>query len=91
VAVWLMAPCTRNARVLRLLRHRWADMVAGDEARALLGPAAQPLRTLDVRKRELQDLARCRGLTQDEVATVASRPVGYEAIVEAAGSEAARS
>jgi hypothetical protein len=85
-AVWLMAPGLRNTRVLRLLRHRWADMRAGEEVRELIGQPAP--RSLDVRKRELQELAWRRGLTQQEVSTVASNTIGYETIVETAGAEA---
>lgn len=81
-AVWLLAPRGRDERILRRLRLQWADMRDGERARELAGEKAS--RPLNVRKGELQTLARARGLSQVQIACVASTPVAYGTIVEQA-------
>lgn len=80
VAVWLLEPAARSERVLRRLRLQWADFVDGDQAS---GGNADDLRK---NKERLQGLGRTRGLSADEVASIAARTVGYGSIVELAGN-----
>lgn len=82
-AVWLLAPCRRDERILRRLRLQWADMRDGEKARELAGEKAS--RPLKVRQGELRALASARGLSRDQIARVASTPVAYGTIAEQAG------
>jgi len=85
-AVFLLAPPARNLRVLRALRLEWADVCERNKVIEELGQ--QPNTPPDVRKTELQNKARARGLSVDEVAQVAARPDSYSKIVRTAGDEA---
>ena len=85
LAVWLLAPANRNERVLRRLRLQWADFHDGDYANHLFED--EPTPSLDDRRSELQAIARKRGLTDEQVALVAARPVTFSSIVRAATRE----
>lgn len=85
VAVWLMAPRDQNERVLRRLRLQWADIKEQESAHQLIDHAATtPTRD---KKRQLQDIGRAAGLSTPQVNLIASRPVGYATIVDAAARE----
>lgn len=84
--VWLLAPASRNERVLRRLRLQWADCIAQANVDPVLAP--DPGQARAECRAKLQAIARARGLTAEEVATVASRPVGFRTIVETAADEA---
>ena len=85
LAVWLLAPANRNERVLRRLRLQWADFRDGDYASRLFED--EPTPRLEARQAELVAIARKRGLTDDQVALVAARPVPFSSIVRAATRE----
>jgi hypothetical protein len=84
-AVYLLGPSNRNVRLLRALRLAWSDLADQNKLSNLLGH--QPATPLDVRKTELQNLARACGMAQEDIETIAARPAGYAAIVRAAGDE----
>lgn len=85
IAVWLLSPVNRNERVVRLLRLVWADVE--DNLRALSLVRAEPPQSREERKTELQQMARNRGLTEEQVSQVASKP-SWTSIVRTAGDEA---
>ncbi|WP_163512199.1 hypothetical protein [Fodinicola acaciae] len=85
IAVWLLAPQSRNERVFRRLRLQWADFSDGENARALTDVPAN--KSLEERKQKLQDLARARGLEQERIAQIAARPVAWSTIVGLAAEE----
>jgi hypothetical protein len=87
-AAFVLAPPSRNTRILRSLRVTWADLVERDNLMGLLD--TKPAVATDRRKTQLQDIARARGLSVDEVAQVAARSISYSTIVRAAGDEALR-
>lgn len=85
VAVWLLAPPSRNERVLRRLRFQWADVKDGEAARELTDMPAP--RSVEERKTQLQDLARARRLTPEQVSQVAANSMAWKTIVAAAGED----
>lgn len=87
IAVWLLASANRNDRILRRLRLQWAD--EHDRVQALnIMQAGRDDRLADTRA-ELQQIARDRGLTNDQVSAVAARPFSWGSMVETAGDAAA--
>ena len=84
-AVWLLAPTSRDTRVLRRLRLEYAN--AWNEEQARLLAKAQGGRTLDERRQRLQDMARNRGLSPDQLSQVAGRVVGFRTIVREAATD----
>jgi hypothetical protein len=87
-AVWLLAPASRQVRVLRRLRLEWKSFDDQESAEKLI--AAEPRTSRSGRIGELQRIARTGGLTEDMVSQVASRPVGFGTIVETAAADAPR-
>ena len=85
-AVWLLAPASRNERVLRRLRLQWADALDGEKAHQLVG--AEPRLSRDEWKAKLEAVARDRGLPDEQVRAVTRQKVTYSEIVKAAGDEA---
>jgi hypothetical protein len=85
IAVWLLAHPNRDERVLRLLRLQWADVL--DEIQALELVGASPPMPRDDRKGELQEIARARGLSQEQVSQVTAR-LSWTSIVKNAGDGA---
>jgi len=81
-AVWLLAPTSRDTRVLRRLRLEYANAWNSEQARLLA--KATGGRTLVERRQRLQDMARNRGLTPDQVSQVAATAVGFRTIVREA-------
>lgn len=84
-AVWLLAPKSRDTRVLRRLRLEYANAWNQEQARILT--QAPGGRSLDERRQRLQDMARTRGLSPDQVSQVAARVVGFRAIVREAATD----
>jgi hypothetical protein len=84
-AVWLLAPGSRDERVLRRLRLQWADFLDRETAERLF--IAQPEPSRADRKAELHRLARARGLSEEQVTAVTSGKVTYSSIVAAAARE----
>ena len=87
LAVWLLGPANRNERVLRRLRLQWADFNDGHYVGRLFED--EPTPSLDDRRVKLQAIARERGLTDEQFALVAARPVTFSSIVETATRESA--
>lgn len=87
LAVRLLGPANRNERVLRRLRLQWADFHDGHYVGRLFED--EPTPSLDDRRVKLQAIARKRGLTDEQLALVAARPVTFSSIVEAATRESA--
>lgn len=88
VAVWLLAPASRDARVLRRLRLEWKNFADQENAEELV--AGQPWTSRADTKAELQRIARARGLAKDMVSQVASTPVAFRTIIQAAANDAPR-
>ncbi|OLR92562.1 hypothetical protein [Actinokineospora bangkokensis] len=99
VAVWLLAPASRDERVFRLLRWEWADAEDSDSALLLMAEmATDPTRSAEVRqnaadqrdkrKQSLQKLAQDRHLSQNQVSQVCARPVKWADILKGAGDAA---
>jgi hypothetical protein len=85
-AVWLLAPASRQVRVLRRLRLEWKSFDDQQSAEDLV--AGEPWTSRSDTLDELQRIARASGLTEDMVSQVASRPVGFRTIVETAAVDA---
>jgi DNA-binding Lrp family transcriptional regulator len=85
-AVWLLAPASRDVRVLRRLRLEWKNFVDQENAEKLL--AGVPWTSRADTKAELQRIARARSLTEDMVSQVASNPVAFSMIVRTTATEA---
>lgn len=87
-AVWLLAPASRQERILRRLRLEWKSFDDQESAEKLIAgkPSTSRSDTID----ELQGIARAMGLTEDMVSQVASRPVGFRVIVQTAAADAPR-
>jgi hypothetical protein len=83
-AVWLLAPTSRDERVLRRLRLADADFVNMEKLADLLG--ATPVRTLDQKRDKLRKIAAKRKIAEDLF--IKKRP-GYEEIVGLAGDATA--
>jgi hypothetical protein len=84
-AVWLLAPASRDERVLRRLQLQWADSRDLERASKLMG--AEPALSKDGWKAKLEGVARARGLSDEQV-TVVTRNASYSEIVRTAGNEA---
>jgi hypothetical protein len=87
-AVWLLAPASRDVRLLRRLRLEWKNFVDQENAEKLVAGEAWTSR-VDTRS-ELQRIARARGLTDDVISQVTSTPVAFRTIVRAAATDATR-
>lgn len=87
-AVWLLAPASRDRRILRRLRLEWKNFLDQENAEELVTGQSQTTRA--GRKAELQRIARARGLSDDMVSQVASAPVSFRTIVRAAATDAPR-
>jgi extradiol dioxygenase family protein len=87
-AVWLLAPASRNQRVLRRLRLEWKNFTDQENAEKLA--AGEPITSRAGTKAELQQIARACGLTEDLVSQVASNPVAFSTIVRTAAIDAPR-
>jgi hypothetical protein len=87
-AVWLLAPASRDERVLRRLRLEWKNSGDQENAEKLIG--GEPWTSRDGTKAELQRIARERGLTDGMVSQVASSPVAFSTIVRTAATDAPR-
>jgi hypothetical protein len=87
-AVWLLAPASRDARVMRRLRLEWKNFLDQENAEKLL--AGQPWTSRASTKAGLQRIARARGLGEDLITQVASTPVAFRTIVQAAATDAPR-
>lgn len=99
VAVWLLAPTSRDERVFRLLRWEWADAADSDNALVLMAEmTSDPTRSAEIRqnagdqrderKQALQTLARARKMSSDQVSRVCARSVGWADILKEAGDAA---
>lgn len=64
-AVWLLAPYSRQVRVLRRLRLEWKSFDDQQSAETLI--AGQPSTSRSDKIDELQRIARASGLTEDMV------------------------
>ncbi|MFC0439622.1 hypothetical protein [Kutzneria buriramensis] len=87
IAVWLLAPSSRDERILRRLRLQWADVCDGMNAAELAGTPQRMTR--QERRTQLEDVARARGFTPARVAQVAAGKVAFTTIVGTAAAEAA--
>jgi hypothetical protein len=87
-AVWLLAPASRDVRLLRRLRLEWKNSLDQGAAEEVVAGESWTSR-VDT-KATLQGIARARGLTDDVICQVASRPIGFRAIIETAATEAPR-
>lgn len=85
-AVWLIAPASRDERVLRRLRLQWGDALDGEKACGLV--AAEPPLSRAGWKAKLEGVARARGLSDEQVAAVTGRKATFSEIVKTAGDEA---
>jgi hypothetical protein len=84
-AVRLLAANSRDTRILRRLRLEYANAWNEEQARILT--QAPGGRTLAERRQRLQDMARNRGFSPNQVSQVAANPVGFRIIVRAAADE----
>ena len=84
-AVWLLAPGSRDERVLRRLRLQWADFLDRETAERLF--VAEPESSRADRKTELQGIAQARGFTDEKVIAVTDGKVSYSSIVATAARE----
>jgi hypothetical protein len=87
-AVWLLAPASRDERVMRRLRLEWKNFLDQENAEELV--AGQPCTSRADTKAELQRIACARGLAENMVSQVASTPVAFRKIVQAAAADAPR-
>jgi hypothetical protein len=85
-AVWLIAPASRDERVLRRLRLQWDDARDGEKACRLVG--AEPPLSRDGWKAKLERVARARGLSDEQIGSVTRQKATYSEIVKTAGDEA---
>jgi hypothetical protein len=67
-AVWLLAPASRDARILRRLRLEWKNFLDQESAEELVTGQSQTSRA--GRKAELQRIARVPGLSEEMVSGV---------------------
>jgi len=84
-AVWLLAPSSRNERVLRRLRLQWTD--SRDSEKAALLFDTQPNLSKAEWAETLEELARARGLTPQQVQDVTKARATFTEIVRTAGLE----
>lgn len=84
-AVWLLAPRSRDERVLRLLRLQWADSRESENAQRLFG--AEPKLSRAEWTAKLERVATTRGLSPQQVADVTGKWPGWKEIVDKAGTE----
>ncbi|MFI5558549.1 hypothetical protein ACIA2T_04655 [Amycolatopsis japonica] len=87
IAVWLLAPESRDERIFRLLRLHWADSEDELNGSRELGMVPNTLR--QQRKADLRTLGHAAGLSSDQVNCLASGKVSFTSIVRTAGDEAA--